>query len=96
MPKSFCQLDVGVIYSQIIFSIPPKKNSWSPTGNVATGIHTIVMFMDEHTCVQDVPSELYGPMMLTLSLVAVLLYGMKSSGHEVVIINYVLFFFLWY
>ena len=34
--------------------------------------------------VQDVPSELYGPMMLTLSLVAVLLYGMKSSGHEVV------------
>ena len=33
---------------------------------------------------QDVSSELYGPMMLTLSLVAVLLYGMKSSGHEVV------------
>ena len=42
---------------------------------------------------QDVPSELYGPMMLTLSLVAVLLYGMKSSGHEVVIFNYVLFFY---
>lgn len=50
-----------------------------------------MMFMDENTCgvylldLQDVPSELYGPMMLTLSLVAVLLYGMKSSGHEVVI-----------
>lgn len=48
--------------------------------------------MDKHTShlllthvdLQDVPSELYGPMMLTLSLVAVLLYGMKSSGHEVV------------
>lgn len=36
------------------------------------------------TLLQDVPAELYGPMMLTLSLVAVLLYGMKSSGHEVV------------
>ena len=33
---------------------------------------------------QDVSSELYGPLMLTLSLVAVLLYGMKTSGHEVV------------
>ncbi len=29
-------------------------------------------------------TELYGPLMLTLSLVAVLLYGMKTSGHEVV------------
>lgn len=46
------------------------------------------MFMDGMYLLdlQDVPSELYGPMMLTLSLVAVLLYGMKSSGHEVVII----------
>lgn len=33
---------------------------------------------------QDAPSELYGPLMLTLSLVAVLLYGMKSFGHQVV------------
>ena len=33
---------------------------------------------------QDVSSELYGALMLTLSLVAVLLYGMKTSGHEVV------------
>ena len=29
-------------------------------------------------------SELYGPLMLTLTLVAVLLYGMKTGGHEVV------------
>ena len=33
---------------------------------------------------QDAPSELYGPLMLTFSLVAVLLYGMKSFGHGVV------------
>lgn len=32
---------------------------------------------------QDSPSELYGPLMLTFSLVAVLLYGMKSFGHKV-------------
>eukprot|EP00731_Ephydatia_muelleri_P017428 Em0010g526a len=31
---------------------------------------------------QDVSSELYGPLMLTLTLVAVLLYGMKSTGHH--------------
>jgi len=33
---------------------------------------------------KEAPSELYGPLMITLSLVAVLLYGMKSSGHEIV------------
>lgn len=32
---------------------------------------------------QEVSSELYGPLMLTLTLVAVLLYGMKTGGHEV-------------
>lgn len=39
---------------------------------------------------QDVSSELYGPLMLTLSLIAVLLYGMKTSGHQVVSLLYLL------
>lgn len=47
------------------------------------GVSLQLTFVIMHS-MQDVPSELYGPMMLTLSLVAVLLYGMKSSGHEVV------------
>ena len=33
---------------------------------------------------QDAPSELYGPTMLVFTLVAILLYGMKTSGHTVV------------
>ena len=42
--------------------------------------HSVLPFL----LVQEVSAELYGPLMLTLTLVAVLLYGMKTSGHEVV------------
>lgn len=39
---------------------------------------------------QEAPSELYGPTMLVFTLVAILLYGMKTSGHTVVRNQYVL------
>jgi protein YIPF3 len=34
--------------------------------------------------VQKIPRELYGPTMLAFTLIALLLYQMKSSGHTVV------------
>ena len=37
------------------------------------------------TCfVQTVVGELYGPLMLVFTLIAILLFGMKTSGHTVV------------
>ena len=37
-----------------------------------------------YTCTQDAPDELYGPTVINFSLVAILLFGMKTSGHIVV------------
>ena len=33
---------------------------------------------------QTVVGELYGPLMLVFTLIAILLFGMKTSGHTVV------------
>ena len=41
---------------------------------------SLLVFLDD----QDVSAELYGPLMVTLTLVAILLYGMKSTGHHMV------------
>ena len=37
-----------------------------------------------NNCAQDAPDELYGPTVINFSLVAILLFGMKTSGHVVV------------
>ena len=37
---------------------------------------------------QKVVGELYGPLMVVFTLIAVLLYGMKDSGHTVVSTNH--------
>lgn len=35
-------------------------------------------------CLQMIPGELYGPLMLVFTLITLLLFGMKTSGHTVV------------
>ena len=43
---------------------------------------------------QKVVGELYGPVMIVLTLVAILLMGMKDAGHTVVSYKYLLYFSL--
>jgi len=43
---------------------------------------------------QRVPRELYGPTMIVFTLIAILLYQMKTSGHTVVSFTLSIFIFL--
>ena len=47
------------------------------------GVSTILIVIS-YACMQDAPDELYGPTVINFSLVAILLFGMKTSGHIVV------------
>lgn len=61
-----------------------SKFSVAGGGSVVTTRSVLCPLPSPPPLLQDVSSELYGALMLVLSLVAVLLYGMKTSGHEVV------------
>jgi len=51
--------------------------------------------MTDDICVfQKVPRELYGPTMIVFTLIAILLYQMKTSGHTVVS-KLLSFFLVW-
>ena len=48
---------------------------------------TSMLFLTNCLCLmflQEVPRELYGPVMVVLTMIALLLYQMKSADHKVV------------
>lgn len=66
--------------------IPVRMINFPQVCTFTSAICVICLLISDHGCVvlQKVAGELYGPLMLVFTLVAILLHGMKTSGTVIV------------
>jgi len=86
--RPYFDIEPNTLMWRIAFSFVPVRNISAPQVKYLNFVHTTkeffilcrVCFLLNNVAFQKIPGELYGPLMTVLTLIAILLMNMKTSG----------------